>query len=209
MQTILLFSNIAPHYRAPLWLRLLNQPSWEMHIYYGFNSRLNIHSIDFNKPEFAQYQNRLHHLKNYWLKGKFLIWQKGVIRHCLFSKFNQVIFLGDMYCLSTWLAAIICRFRGNQIIFWSHGIYGNEGKIKLIFRKLFYRLAHKFLLYERRAKNLMVQHDFNPDKLYVVFNSLDYDTHKALRLKFEVLLKFDVFSFLSDSSMPVIIFIGR
>lgn len=203
------FTNIAPHYRSSLWLKLLKNNNHETHFFYGVNPNSGIQSIDFSAKEFFHYKNRLHPIKNFWIKGKILVWQKGVIRQCLKTKFDQAIFLGDMYCLSTWLAAVICRLRGVRVAFWGHGIYGNEGKLKLFIRKTFYRLAHQHFLYERRAKRIMQEYGFNPDNLHVVFNSLDYDTHKMLRTKFQNLNKPDVFSFFSDSSLPVIVFIGR
>jgi len=206
---IKIFTNIAPHYRASLWLKLLNHSNHETHFFYGSNPNFGIQTIDFSTKEFSSHQKRLHILKNFWIRSKILVWQTGVVSQCLKKKFDQVIFLGDMYCLSTWLAVFICRLRGIEATFWGHGLYGNEGKLKLFIRKTFYRLAHKHLLYERRAKSLMVQQGFNPEKLYVIFNSLDYDTHKTLRAKFQNLNKADVFPFFSDSTLPVIVFIGR
>jgi glycosyltransferase involved in cell wall biosynthesis len=204
-----LFTNIASHYRASLWALLLKNPIWEIHFFFGSNSNSGIQPINFSAKEFSLYKNQLHQLKNFWIKGKILIWQKGVIGPCFKEEFDQAIFLGEMYCLSTWLAAIICRLRGVRVVFWGHGIYGNEGRIKLFIRKIFYHLAHQHLLYERRAKKIMHESGFNPNNLYVVFNSLDYDTHKTLRIRFQNLNKSDVFTFFSDPLLPVIVFIGR
>ncbi|HQG68659.1 MAG TPA: glycosyltransferase, partial [Paludibacteraceae bacterium] len=209
MVKLFVFTNIAPHYRASLWLKLLKQSNYETHYFFSSNSNSGIQSIDFSTEVFSSYKNQLHQLKNVWFKGKMLVWQKGVISQCLKTKFDHAIFLGEMYCLSTWLAAIICRSRGIRVAFWGHGIYGSEGKIKLFIRKTFYRLAHQHLLYERRAKRIIQEHDFKPDNLYVVFNSLDYDTHKTLRAKFQNLNKRDVFPFFTNPSVPVIAFIGR
>lgn len=206
---VFLFTNIPPHYRRSLWLELLKNNKQETHFFYGENLALGINPIDFSAVEFLTYKNQLHQLKNIWINGKILIWQKGVISKCLKSKFDFGVFLGDMYCFSTWIGAIICQFRGIRVIFWGHGIYGNESKLKLFFRKTFYRLADQHLLYERRAKSIMHSHGFKPNNLYVVFNSLDYDTHKALRYKFENLNKSEVFPFFSNSLLPVIVFVGR
>lgn len=206
---IRIFTNISPHYRKSLWVKLLDQTVYETHFFYGSNKKLGIQPIDFTAKEFSPFKNQLHQLKNFWFNDKILIWQTGVIKQCSKKKFDLAIFLGDMYCISTWLAAIICRIRGIRVAFWGHGIYGNEGKLKLFIRKTFYRLAHQHLLYERRAKRIMQKHGFSSDKLYVVFNSLDYDTHKILRTKFQNLNKPEVFPFFSNSSLPVIIFIGR
>ena len=132
MKKIFLFTNIASHYRSSLWIKLLNT-SHETHFLYGSNSKSGIQSIDFSAKEFFPYKNQLHQLKNLWFKSKILFWQKGVVSQCLRSKIDLAIFLGEMYCLSTWLAVIICRIRGVRVAFWGHGIYGNKGKILLFF----------------------------------------------------------------------------
>ncbi len=209
MKKISIFTNIPSHYRASLWSLLLKNTNCEFNFFYGVNLKSGIHTIDFLSEEFKGYQNRLHKLKNYWIKNNMLIWQSGVINRCLWNKHNITVFLGDMYCLSTWIGVIISRLRGVKIVFWGHGIYGNESNLKLFFRKNFYRLAHKHLLYERRGKTIMQEYGFNQDNLYVVFNSLDYEMHKTLRTKFNKFNKQDVFPFFYNCSLPIIVFIGR
>ena len=113
-----------------------------------------------------------------------------------------------MYCISTWISAIICHLR-KKCNLWGHGLYGNESNLKLKFRKLFYKLADKQLVYERRAKRLLIKQGFDPNNLYVVFNSLDYDTQKTLRTKLSQLSKKDIFGFFKNPDLPVILFIGR
>ncbi len=202
-------TNLAPLYRKSLWKLLLENSHNDMHFIFGENHALGINPIDFNQKEFALHKSKLHRIKNIWLNHKILIWQKGVISKFFKSKFDMAIFLGEMYCISTWLAVIICRMRAIKVVYWGHGLYGNEGKLKLFLRKAFFRLAHNHLLYERRAKQLMVNEGFNPEKLYVVFNSLDYMEHKKLRIKYEHINKSDVFSFFSKPTLPVLVFIGR
>lgn len=209
MKKIYLFTNIAPHYRSSLWLCLLNNTSYCFDLFFGQNPVFGIPEIDFSQKQFAPFQHKLHQIKNNWIKGKILFWQNGVISKCLTGKLDVAIFLGEMYCLSTWIAAIICRLRGIEVVFWGHGIYGNEGILKLFLRKIFYRLANKHLLYERRAKRIMSKQGFNPDKLYVIFNSLDYKEHKILREQFQQLTKPEVFPFFKNPSLPIFVFIGR
>jgi len=111
--------------------------------------------------------------------------------------------------ISNWLAALICRIRGTRVVFRGHGMYGNEGTLKLFFRKTFYRLASAHLLYERRSKKIMVSHGFDANKLHVYFNSLDYDVHKNLRDTFKNKEKKEVFSFFANPDLPTFIFVGR
>ena len=87
--------------------------------------------------------------------------------------------------------------------------YGNEKGLKLFLRKTFYKLANANVLYERRAKKIMVSKGFKPERLHVMFNSLDYDTHKELRKTYQSLQKEEVFHFFTDSKSPIFIFVGR
>jgi glycosyltransferase involved in cell wall biosynthesis len=210
MQDILILTNIAPIYRKSLWLTLLRNESFHCSFAYGESHALGIPQIKLNDIEDGIKLNRIQIVKNTWLKKKALIWQSGALRFALKSNYSIIVFLGDFYCLSTWLSAVICRLRGTRVVFWGHGIYGNESMLKLILRKTFYRLAHQHLLYERRAKKLMIAQGFKPENLYVVFNSLDYDQHKILReQQYRCLTKHEVCPFFQNPDLPTLVFIGR
>lgn len=137
------------------------------------------------------------------------MWQYGFVKHCLRDDIQHAIFLGEISRISTWVSVLLCRLRGVKVTFWGHGLYGNESNIRLFTKKLLFHLAHSHLLYERRAKKLMIKEGFCPDKLYVLFNSLDYDTHKLLNSEFNDLDRNEVFSFFENPKLPIIIFIGR
>ena len=51
MVKIKFFMNMAPHYRAPLWNILLNNPNWDTHFFYG-NCSKGLKAIDFETQEF-------------------------------------------------------------------------------------------------------------------------------------------------------------
>lgn len=209
MVTVYFFTNVAPHYRAPLWDVLLNDSNWNTHFFYCDDHKSGVKMIDLNKAGFVTKQEHFHKLKCYRWKDRKQVWQKGVVSQCIKGGFDYAIFLGEISRLSTWIAAIVCRLRGVHVTFWGHGLYGNESRLRLILKKTLFRLAHAHLLYERRAKELLIKQGFNPSKLYVIFNSLDYDTHKSLCHKLELLDKKEVFYFFKNPAMPVIIFIGR
>lgn len=209
MKVVYFFTNIAPHYRAPLWKKLLDHPQWTAHFFFGDSGKSGIVTIDLDEPGFKQHKDRLHPLKNYWLKGDFLLWQKGVLRECLFARFDNAVFLGEVSRLSTWAGAIICRLRGKHVSFWGHGLYGNERGIKLWLKKKLYGLGQSNLLYERRSKELMVRQGFRADSLYVIFNSLDYSAHKELNRSVGGLKKEEMLPFFNNPALPLLIFIGR
>lgn len=85
--------------------------------------------------------------------------------------------------LSTWLAIIVCKVRGIKTVFWSHGLYGNEPLLKRKLRVFFYNFADEILLYERRAKQLLIKEGIKEEKLKVIFNSLDHEKQISIRNK--------------------------
>lgn len=208
MITINFFTDLAPHYRGAVWSAILDHPDWDVNFFYG-DSKTGIKAIDVEKGSFSSNKHRLHKVKNYWWKKERILWQSRVIRECCGPKFDYAFFTSEMSRPSTWIAAAICRLRGIQVVFWAHGLYGRERGPKLWLKKIFFHLPNKFVMYERRGKKILIDHGFKPDNLYVVFNSLDYDAHKLLNQKLQGLDKKNVFTFFSDSSLPVVIFIGR
>ncbi|WP_162344225.1 glycosyltransferase [Cyclobacterium salsum] len=209
MKDVYFFINIASHYRGWLWLKILQSSDFKSSFFFGGSGSSGIKTINLQSIDFSKYADRFFKVNNVWLGRRILIWQTGIIMFCIKSKMNVAIFTGEMYCLSTWIAALICRIRKIEVVFWGHGLYGNEGIVKLFIRNNFNRLADKHLLYERRAKKLMVDQGFENDNLYVVFNSLDYDYHRELRQKIDPISKSEAFPFFNNLSVPVIVFIGR
>ena len=65
--------------------------------------------------------------------NKNIIWQRGVIAKIFTNKFDSIILLGDMKILSNWISILICRIRGKKVTLWTHGIYGNENFLKILF----------------------------------------------------------------------------
>src|SRR5690554_4332107 len=207
MKRIKFFMNVASHYRAPLWSMLLNCSEWETHFFYGDN-KIGIKSIDFDSNQFSSKKDKLHKVKNYW-KGEIIIWQKGIIKECLKSWFDFAVVVGEISRMSNWIAAVICKIRGIKVVIWGHGMYGNEIGLRLILKKAFFGLADNILVYERRSKELLIRYGFNPEKIHVIFNSLDYDAQKLLRNKFSSIKKEDLFPYFKDANLPILIFIGR
>lgn len=211
MKIIYNFTNIPSHYRGLLWSKLIESNFFEFHFFFAKNNKLNIKEIDFNTQVFQNKKERLHAIKNYWLKKRILIWQSGVVKMCFKDKFHTAIFLGEFQVLSTWLAILICKFRGIQVVFWTHGIYGNESFIKKKVRVLFYNKADKILLYENRAKKLLIEEGINSEKMLVIYNSLNYDKHLNIRKEIQIQnkSKFNNELLFSDTEKPYLVFVGR
>ena len=100
------------------------------------------------------------------------------IKKSFFSNYDVILLLGDMKIISNWIVSIISRLRNKKVIFWTHGIYGNESYLKKKIRLLFLSLSNKILLYENNAKRQLIKNGLNPSNLHVIYNSLNYDYQK-------------------------------
>lgn len=206
---VLHITSIAPLYRKSQWEKLITSENLDFHFIFGKNTSLGIKTIDTNLQPFSLHHNQIHIIKDIWIRKKYLIWQSGVLQMCLTTSAKVVILLGEFNILSNWLATLILRARGIKAVYRGHGMYGNEKGLKLFLRKSYYRLANAHLLSGSRGKEIMIEQGFDRDKLHIVYNSLDYDTHKVARYRIPSYQKKEVFTFFSNPEAPVLIFIGR
>ena len=115
------------------------------------------------------------------LAGGFML-QRNLIRLALDRNLDSIIFLGDWKWPATWVSALLARRTNKRVLFWTHGwrIPDRQGP-KSVLRRMFYSIPHGLLLYGNRARDIAINYGFKPDSLYVVFNSLDHDSHRKLR----------------------------
>ena len=205
LSKVYFITNIFPHYREALWREILLSYNFNTKFFYSTNNPL---SIKEGQLKSDSLNSKIRTVKGYWLFKKYLIWQSDIVKVCLTEQFDSIVFLGEMNILSNWIGALICRIRRKRVLFWSHGFYGNESSLKYFFRKLFYKIANEHIVYEKRGKSLMINSGFKPQKVHVIYNSLDYENQKIL---FEKLKKSKVnpFAFFRNNTLPVFIYIGR
>lgn len=196
---IFYLDNVASHYRKAVFL-LMDQT---FDIDYLFGDSLG----DIKQLDTTLLKGKVKKTKTKRLFGKWY-WQPGVMRK-LFKHYESYLLIGETHALSTWLLCIMACIIGkrNKIYFWTHGWYGKETGLEKQIKKFYYRLAGGgIFLYGNYAKELMIKENFNPDKLYVIHNSLNYSQQLTLRSKCECS------SFFKDhfgNSNPVLVMIGR
>ena len=195
-KNICLIYNFAQHYRSAIF-QLMDK---ELNCSFYFGDTMD----DLKKMDYSLLSNFKKELKNIQL-FKPIYLQKGAFR-LFFKSFDCYIILGEYYCISTWMLLIFCKFSKKKIYLWTHGWYGNESMQKKIIKKIFFNLADGILLYGNYAKGLMIEQGFNPEKLNVVYNSLDYNSQLQIRKKLQ---KTSIFSNYFKNDYPVLIFIGR
>ena len=139
-----------------------------------------------------------------------LLFQRGLIRLSLRSDISAIVFLGDAHFVMTWVAAMIARILGKRVLFWTHGWKTQELGLKGLTRSLFYRLPHGLLLYGNRSKQIGMAQGFEAERLYVIYNSLDYQAQRNIRRRIsncelETLRK----SLFRESTTPLVVCTAR
>ena len=207
-EKILFITNFFPSYRKSIWEKLLSSKKSNVIFYFDpiQNEDIRVEKLFFSESN--NRKNSFKKVKNFYFFGR-VIWQSKIIKECLSTSFNQAVFLGDMNILSTWICLIICRLRNKKTILWTHGFYGKENFIKRYLRIVFYSIGNKYLLYEQRGKKLMINAGFDSSKIFVIYNSLNYDLQKKYFEKYqENNLKREL-NFFKNPKLKTILFLGR
>lgn len=198
---VLIVYQFIAEYRKAIFENIIKDENSEYYFACDTFAKENIKLVDttfFNNKNFIK-------LKNHWFKN--FLWQSNLIREIFFGQYDTVIFLADPNFLSTWIASIICKIKGRKTLFWTHGfIRDNSAKSKL--KLLFYKLADGILLYGNKAKENLMSHNISEDKLFPIYNSLDYSKHKFYRENLDY-SSVDKSSMFKNPKLKQIIFIGR
>lgn len=195
MKKICLIYNYAQHYRQSIF-KLLDL-NFEIDFYFG-DKYHDVKKLDYNLlRKVTEVSNKTFITKPYY-------YQKNVLN--LTSKYETFIILGDIHCISTWILLVIARLKRKKIFLWSHGFYGKENIIKTLLKKIFFDLSYGILLYGNYAKDLMMKTGIDKRKIYVVYNSLNYDDQLHLR---KSLKETSIFKDHFKNNGKNLIFIGR
>lgn len=107
--------------------------------------------------------------------------QPGLIRAGLSLRYDVLVIHSGVWWPTTWLCAIAGRLTGKRVLSWGHGWIKPEGGWRGWMRRVYYRLYHAHMTYGHCAKALFLETGWGPDKVQVIYNSLDYARQKAER----------------------------
>lgn len=200
------------HYRLPIFQELMKSNEISYTLISAKDSGTDIKTINPNLSNMDQKKGGLRWIfvKNKWLFSNKFLWQRGLLSILREKQFDSVIFLGNPYYISTWVAMIYLKFKRKNIYLWTHGVTDNGKNLKWYIRKIFYNLGDGILLYGNNAKDVMTKNGFPQHKLHVIYNSLDYEK----QLKYRNLIDVNTISETKNklfqySELPVIVFVGR
>lgn len=183
---VVLFTWLFAHYRAPIFRRLSQHPHLDFAVCAGDNTTVGQGAKVASAGEVGKADGiNWRHLASHRLTGPFLKdfeWQPEAVKIAWKENLDVVMSVGYQ-SISNILVRIICRLRGIPVIEWTQGIRRKEQGIRWFVRKMYFKWASAFLFYGESAREFFSRNGFNPEQLFVVYNSLDYDLQVAIRQK--------------------------
>lgn len=202
-KTLCCIFNYAPHYREPIYQRINEQiPT---HFYFG-NRLLNNEQI--KKLDYAKLSGFRKELKVTCIKvGSHKIENtRGWLRLALSSKYKQYLITPNHFAINQWIFLLLCFVLRKEIYVWSHGLNTKMmSKKALWLYKIYDRFVRGNFLYGNHAREIMSQLGFNPKKLHVIYNSLNYE----VALKFRNIAIENPYRCHFGNNFPILLFIGR
>lgn len=204
----IVYHHIA-HYREPIFRELMEDENVEYTIL--ADNKPHMEAISVVTPDqHPDWKWKIIPTRKIKLFGKEVIWQGKTVLACLFDKVDAVIFLGDPRFASNWIATLICKLRHIRTLQWGMALRRPESGIKWLVRKLYLKLFEGHLLYGQWAYNWLLKHGFDSAHLWVVYNSLDFNTIESIRHNidpYDILQK--RLSLKVGNNMPLLFHSGR
>lgn len=194
-----LIYNYAQHYRTSIF-KLIDK---EFDCDFIFGDKMS----DVKKMDYSLLRGKVTEVHTRRLPGGWY-YQPGLLSR-LREDYDAFLMLAETRALSTWLFCLVARlfYPRKKIYFWSHGWYGKESRVETLIKKVLFRLPNGgVFLYGNYARDLMIKQGFNPEKLFVIHNSLAYDEQVAIR---RTLHPEDVFRTHFANENPNLLFVGR
>ncbi len=183
MGKVALINKYLPYYRLGVFKELSAIKDIDYEVVGDTVGKLGIETIpvDYAKKKPSDGGINWHFSKSFYYDRSRQIWQTNVVSK-IFSKEYQLFILdGSAHQITTWIFSFLCHLAGKKILFWSHGFKGVDKGFKKKARTFFFKIPHGLLLYGNYSKELMVVDGFKESRIFVMGNSLDYNTQKQVR----------------------------
>ncbi|TQI79809.1 glycosyltransferase involved in cell wall biosynthesis [Serratia fonticola] len=174
-----------PHYRSGIIKELLKSNDFDFHFYgsdieeyYGIKRCKDVPLDKFHITRFSKMKN--------------FVFQEGLLKLAMSKEYDALIILADPHFVMTWPCSLLAKLKKKKVLFWTHGWTKDLSGIKYKIKKIYHQLSDGLLLYGDRAKNITVENGYPPEKVYVIYNSLDYELQLEARNLLEKKYELDV-----------------
>lgn len=159
-------------YRVPVFRALAERPNVSLRVLYGTSTTLKNAAPDgFEGVERPQTIRRFFGHPLYWHQAHLEAASTG----------DVAIMTWDVHFLSLLPAIRRARRRGVGTVLWGHGFGKGENALRRGLRNRLGRLADALLVYNHRARHLLLEDGFDPERVFVAPNTVDLsDAQRAV-----------------------------
>lgn len=193
-----LIYNTAPRYREAVFRAI--DKEYDCDWYFGYTKN-DIKEMD------TKLLKNVFYYKTLGNPCKFY-WKKGILRLLFRKKYQNFFMLAEVRSITEYLFFGLASlfFPKKHIYIWTHGWYGKEKGLIAKLKIWQIKKVTGVFVYGDRAKKLLIKQGIPEDKLFVIHNSLDYDTQKSLRNSVHTS---SIYRNHFHNNRPIIVFIGR
>ena len=181
---VMLFVWSIPHYRVALYRRLSRNPGIHFTVCSGQDASVYGGGSVALADELQSGDGiRRRIIRSRRLRGPFLRdweWQPEALGIVWRERPDAVITFGTK-SVSNWLLRVVSKMRGVRLLDWGQGVKGPQGGLKWLMRKIYLDVADAVLLYGTWARDYFVSRGVDPNRIFVVRNSLDHEDQVRLR----------------------------
>ena len=167
--------KLMPYYRLGIFQKLTSlNKNFIFHFFGDTVEQGGIKQIPYSYASASKGKNiRWVKTRNFFYRPESLLWQTGIIKEIFKTKVKVFVFEGGLRHLPIWLYALLCKLRGKKVVYWTHGDRGLDRGLVKFSRKIFFKwLGDGLLLYGHNQRNIMIDDGYDPDRLFVIYNSL-------------------------------------
>lgn len=192
--------NYAPHYRYPIYKEM--SKNFNVDFYFGniLPTGEQIKKMDLCKLNGFKGEFDIN------VYNKFIVWKN--LLPLVFKKYDTYILTGRTKIINQWFFLILAKLMHKRTYNWWHGFApGHELRgFRRYKEKIFFSLFTGHFIYGDKARKNMINMGFSANKMFTIYNSLNYDSSLIYRKEG---LKSDIFFKHFKNTYPTLLFIGR
>ena len=207
---VAIITNIPAPYRIPLFEKIAEHPSVDLHVYFTAVS-------EGNREWSVELSDRFNYkiLPGFTLKypGKELFsyhFNISIIQELIRNDYD-VIIAGGYASFATQISFFLCKMRKVPFILWSGGTINEPSllrKISLPLAKFIVRNSDACIAYGTRAKEYLVSLGASPEKVFIAYNTVDTDFFRQQNFKFKA-QKDDLNDKMGIKNKKIALYIGQ
>lgn len=187
--------NYAPHYRSYIYTLMDRHLGCDFYFGANLDKKQTIKKMDVTTLKGFKRESKV-----YFFRYR---WQCGYPWYAL-NEYDTFILTGDA-SISNLLFVSLCKMLNKKVFLWGHGIKTDSAMKSLPLRYLFHNV-NGFFLYGNFGKSMMMKCGIPEQKLFVIYNSLNYEAQLKLR---NSATYSEIYRDHFHNNLPVVIFSGR